>query len=101
MRTSVFISSPSDVDGFRRLASALLRDKGYQVQSMDDMAAERAKPLYASLRDVETADLIIGIVGTSYGTIPEEDNPKHYSFTELEYDHAIHREKDSLWFLKI
>jgi tetratricopeptide (TPR) repeat protein len=66
---------------------------------MEDYVASDQRPLAKCLADVASCDLYVGVFAHRYGYVPDEDNPKRRSITELEYRHAEARGKPRLVFL--
>ena len=55
------------------------------VVAMEDYVAQDQRPLQKCLKDVASCDIYIGIFAWRYGYIPEKNNIKKLSITELEY----------------
>src|SRR5205085_4270201 len=53
----------------------------------------------ASLRMVDDADIYVGVFAHRYGYVPNENNPRDISITEMEYDRAVARKIPRLIFL--
>lgn len=98
--TRVYISSSfRDLKVHRAEVYKALRRMGLDVVAMEDMTASHRRPLAASLADVESCEIYIGIFAWRYGFIPTQDNPEDKSITELELRHAEKKGKTCLIFL--
>ena len=96
---SVYVSSTvEDLKDHRRAVSEVLRNAGYNVESMEKYPARDDRPKSACEADAANCDLYVGIFGWRYGHIPAEDNPERKSITELEYLAA--KQKPRLVFLR-
>src|SRR4029453_5149114 len=89
-RKRVYVSSTyEDLKSHR--AAVLQRLRGvYDVECMEDCPASDERPTDRCLRDIDTCDYFILILGLRYGFQPALDNPDGKSITHLEYDHARH-----------
>ena len=58
---------------------------------MKHLPAQDADGFKVSMEMVDKADIYIGIYGWRYGWVPDFDNPKQLSITELEFDRAVER----------
>jgi hypothetical protein len=82
-------STYADLEKYRRRAYEELRGLEFDVLAMEDYGAADERPLDRCLADVERSDLYVGIFAHRYGHIPDAENPKRRSITELEYRHAV------------
>lgn len=58
---------------------------------MKHLPAQDADGFKVSMEMVDKADIYIGIYAWRYGWVPDFDNPKQVSITELEFDRAVER----------
>lgn len=58
---------------------------------MKHLPAQDADGFKVSMEMVDRADIYIGIYAMRYGWVPDFDNPKQVSITELEFDRALER----------
>jgi tetratricopeptide (TPR) repeat protein len=58
---------------------------------MEHLPARDASGIAVSLEMVDKADIYLGIYAWRYGWVPDFDNPKKISITEMEFDHAVER----------
>ncbi|HKH49466.1 MAG TPA: DUF4062 domain-containing protein [Thermoanaerobaculia bacterium] len=97
MPTSVFLSSTSlDLREHRAEVHKALLDAGYHPVGMENFAAQPVEPTSASLGEVRTADVFVGIYAWRYGFVPEGSS---VSITELEYDEARRLDRPCLCFV--
>ena len=88
---TIYLSSTyEDLKDYRRIVYEALRKSGYDVIAMEDYVAKDQRPVDKCLRDVERADLYVGLFGFRYGYIPptHHNNSDVLSITELELRHA-------------
>jgi tetratricopeptide (TPR) repeat protein len=96
----IYVSSTyGDLREHREEVYRTLRKLGHVVVAMEDYVAADQRPLERCLADVAACDLYVGIFAHRYGYVPEHDNPKGRSITELEYRHAQAEDKPRLVFL--
>ena len=96
--TSIYLSSTSeDLRDHRAAVTDCLRRCGYSVELMEKYGARDDRPKSACEADVANCDIYVGIFAWRYGHIPNDDNPKGQSITELEYLAA--QQKPRLIFL--
>ena len=91
MTMTIYLSSTyEDLKDYRRIVYEALRKSGYDVIAMEDYVAKDQRPVDKCLRDVERADLYVGLFGFRYGYIPptHHNNSDVLSITELELRHA-------------
>ena len=90
MATIYLSSTYEDLKDYRRVVFDALRKSGYQVIAMEDYVATDKRPVDKCLKDVEKADIYIGLFAFRYGYVPpvHHENPKGLSITELEFRHA-------------
>jgi len=99
---AIYLSSTyEDLKDYRQVVFEALRKSGYQVIAMEDYVAADRRPVDQCLKDVEKADLYVGLFAFRYGYVPPVDhgNLKNLSITELEFQHAITCKKPSLTFI--
>lgn len=79
-----------DLKDFRRVVFEALRKSGHHVIAMEDYVAADQRSVEKCLKDVETADIYVGLFAFRYGYIPppHHNNPNGLSITELELRHA-------------
>jgi O-acetyl-ADP-ribose deacetylase (regulator of RNase III) len=96
----VYISSTfEDLKEHRQSVYQQLRRVGHHVIAMEDYVAQDQRPLPNCLEDVSRCDLYVGLFAWRYGYIPEIDNARRLSITELEYRCALDQGKECLVFL--
>lgn len=89
---SVYISSTvEDLKRHRRSVATALANIGYNVEAMEKYPAREDRPKAECEKDAARCDIYVGIIGWRYGYVPEENNPKHKSITQLEYEAASRR----------
>jgi hypothetical protein len=89
--TTIYLSSTyEDLKAHRTAVFNALRQTGYQVIAMEDYVARDDRPLQACLKDVDQADIYVGLFAFRYGYIPpkKHGNPDGMSITELEFRRA-------------
>ncbi|MFY9618918.1 MAG: DUF4062 domain-containing protein [Pyrinomonadaceae bacterium] len=67
---------------------------GFFPIGMEHLPARDASGIKVSLEMVDRADLYLGIYAWRYGWVPDFDNPKKISITEMEFDRAIERKTE-------
>ncbi len=77
-----------DLKPCRDAVYRILRMLRHDLISMEDYVATDAYPLRKCLSDVASCDIYVGLLGWRYGYIPDRDNSKGNSITELEYRQA-------------
>lgn len=100
--TTIYLSSTyEDLKDYRSAVFDALRKSGYHVIAMEDYVAADQRPVDKCLKDVERADLYVGLFGFRYGYVPpsHHNNPNGLSITELEFWHAERLKKHPLTFL--
>lgn len=88
-----FISSTFlDLRNIRNITLNMLKDltcgRTGHITAMEFFDANTASSTDVCLKEIQTADLVIGIYGYRYGSISSTD-PEHRSMTEIEFDEAI------------
>lgn len=99
---AIYLSSTyEDLKDYRRVVFDALRKSGHQVIAMEDYVATDQRPVEKCLKDVEQADLYVGLFAFRYGYIPpsQHNNPNRLSITELEYCRAETLKKPCLTFV--
>lgn len=67
----IYLSSTyTDLIDHRAAVARLIRQMGHEVIGMEEYVAEGSRPLDRCLRDVDSADIYIGIFAWRYGYIP-------------------------------
>ncbi len=101
MATIYLSSTYEDLKDFRRVVFEALRKGGYDVIAMEDYVATDQRPVEKCLKDVEKADIYVGLFAFRYGYVPppQHQNPKGSSITELEFRHADALHKPCLTFV--
>ena len=100
--TTIYLSSTyEDLKDYRRAVFEALRKAGHHVIAMEDYVAADQRPVDQCLKDVEKADVYVGLFAFRYGYVPppEHQNPKAWSITELEFRHAETLKKGCLTFI--
>ncbi|MDN5942897.1 MAG: SUMF1/EgtB/PvdO family nonheme iron enzyme [Nitrospira sp.] len=98
----IYLSSTyEDLKDYRRVVFDALRQSGYQVFAMEDYVAADQRPVDKCLKDVEKADIYVGLFAFRYGYIPpaSHNNPNGLSITELEFQRAVALNKSCLTFV--
>ncbi|MBI4003059.1 MAG: SUMF1/EgtB/PvdO family nonheme iron enzyme [Nitrospira defluvii] len=101
MATIYLSSTYEDLKEYRRVVVEALRKSGYQVIAMEDYVAADQRPVDQCLKDVEKADIYIGLFAFRYGYVPpsQHNNPQGWSITELEFRRAEALHKSCLTFV--
>jgi hypothetical protein len=82
----VFVSSTMrDLATYRDIIRLALQRSAHTFLGMEHFAAQNSPPLEVCLGELDTADVYVGLIGDTYGSIPTGE---HRSYTELEYRHA-------------
>ena len=101
MPTIYLSSTYEDLKDYRQAVYEALRKSGYDVIAMEEYVATDRRPVEKCLKDVEQADVYVGLFAFRYGFIPpqEHGNPRGLSITELEFRKAEELGKPSLAFV--
>lgn len=101
MATIYLSSTYEDLKEYRRVVFDALHKSGHQVIAMEDYVAADQRPVDKCLKDVEKADIYVGLFAFRYGYIPppQHNNPKGLSITELEFRRAEALGKPCLIFV--
>lgn len=101
MATIYLSSTYEDLKEHRRVVYEALRKAGHHVIAMEDYVATDQRPVEKCLKDVDAADIYVGLFAFRYGYRPpsEHDNPNGRSITELEYRCAEASQKPCLMFV--
>lgn len=88
----VMISSTAlDLPAHRKeVMDACLR-QGMFPKMMEHLHASDAEAISESLGLVDEADIYVGVFAHRYGYVPNENNLRQISITEMEYDRAVER----------
>jgi len=82
----IFVSSTyTDLIEYRKAAERAINLLDQQFRGMEYFGARPEEPKAACLKEVEQADVFVGIYAHRYGFVPEGDAT---SITEQEFDHA-------------
>jgi hypothetical protein len=82
----IFVSSTyTDLVDYRKAAERAINLLDQQFKGMEYFGARPEEPKTACLKEIEQADVFVGIYAHRYGFIPEGDSK---SITEQEFDHA-------------
>lgn len=91
--TAMISSTALDLPEHReRIFDACLVE-GFFPIGMEHLPARDASGIQVSLEMVDQAEIYIGIYAWRYGWVPDFDNPKKISITEMEFNHAVERKK--------
>lgn len=83
----IFLSSTyEDLAEYREHLMAVLDGCEAVYKGMEFFGASQAKPLETCLRNLAASNLVVTLIGTRYGSIPEGETK---SFTELELEYAL------------
>ena len=72
---------------------------GMYPSMMEHLPAIDADAIAVSLALVDEAEIYLGVFAHRYGYVPADNNPRHISITEMEYDRAVERGIPRLIFL--
>lgn len=97
MRKTVFISSTYvDLKEERKKVWECLEKFDVTVKGMEQFGARKTSPLETCLTEVEQSDIYVGIIGMRYGS---EEPSTGKSYSQLEYEKAIEKNKEILIYL--
>lgn len=101
MATIYLSSTEEDLKEYRRVVDETLRKIGHDLKAMEDYVAADQRPVEKCLKDVEEADIYVGLFAFRYGYIPpmQHQNADGVSISEMEYRHARGHGKPCLAFL--
>jgi len=101
MATIYLSSTYSDLKVYREEVYKALRQSRQEVIAMEDYVASDLRPIDLCLRDVEKAEIYVGLFAFRYGYVPphEHNNPHGRSITEMEFRHARANNKPCLIFV--
>lgn len=86
----IYLSSTyTDLVTHRAAVARLLRQMGHEVIGMEEYVAEGARPLERCLKDVDDADLYVGVFAWRYGFVPPAPPTLRQSITESEFRRAV------------
>ena len=71
----------------------MLKRYDVNIVGMEDFGARKVSPLTTCLKEVEQSNIYIGIIANRWGSIEEESGK---SYTQLEYEKAIEKDKEIL-----
>ncbi len=93
----VYLSSTlSDLREYRQAAIDVIRQLGLGVVLLEQFGAADSPPLEASLRAVDSADIVVVLVAHRLGVVPAEVGK---SLVEVEYERALQAGKPVLCFV--
>ncbi|MFM9959576.1 MAG: DUF4062 domain-containing protein [Phycisphaerales bacterium] len=84
-------STVLDLPEHRAAARDACLDEGVFPVDMEHKPARDVTGVTASVEMVDEADIYIGVYAWRYGWVPDFDNPKSISITEMEFDRARDR----------
>jgi SAM-dependent methyltransferase len=88
---SIFVaSSYKDLSEYRKRVEDVIKSYGEIFTGMEFFGASAEKTIDVCRSHIDKSDIVICIVGASYGTRPDPGGP---SYTEIEITHARHRNK--------
>ena len=94
MKKTIFISSTyKDLVKERKAVWELLKRYDVNIVGMEEFGARKDSPLTTCLKEVEQSNIYIGIIANRWGSIEEESGK---SYTQLEYEKAIEKDKEIL-----
>ena len=97
MKKTIFISSTyKDLVKERKAVWELLKRYDVNIVGMEEFGARKDSPLTTCLKEVEQSNIYIGIIANRWGSIEEESGK---SYTQLEYEKAIEKDKEILIYL--
>lgn len=101
MATIYLSSTYEDLKDYRTAVYEALRKSGHDVKAMEDYVAADQRPVDKCLKDVERADIYVGLFAFRYGYIPpsQHNNANGLSITELEYRRAESLKRPCLTFV--
>ena len=96
-RLSAMISSTArDLPAHRKEVGEACLRQGVFPLMMEHLPASDAEAIAVSLKMVDEAGLYLGVIAHRYGYVPAG---QRRSITEMEYDHAVERQRPRLIFL--
>ena len=97
MKKTIFISSTyKDLVKERKAVWELLKRYDVNIVGMEEFGARKDSTLTTCLKEVEQSNIYIGIIANRWGSIEEESGK---SYTQLEYEKAIEKDKEILIYL--
>lgn len=84
-------STALDLPEHRELAKQACLDAGFFPIGMEELPAQDATGIAASMEMVDQADVYLGVYAFRYGWIPEDQD---VSITEMEFDRAVARKTE-------
>ena len=75
----------------RKMLKEELVNLGMDIVDLNDNIADSHPPIERSLENVRRSDIMILLIGDTYGTVPFEELK---SYTHLEYDEALNNQLD-------
>ena len=91
--TAMISSTALDLPEHRELAKKACLDAGFFPIGMEELPAQDATGIAASIAMVDKADIYLGIYAFRYGWIPDG---KDISITEMEFDRAVARKAEDM-----
>lgn len=96
----IYLSSTyMDLKHHRAVVGKALRSADYEVVMMEETVARDQRVEFACQGDVLQCDVYVGVFAWRYGYVPDEDNPRKLSVTEMEYEAAGSKPMPRLTFL--
>jgi len=92
--TAMISSTALDLPEHREAVKEACIAAGFLPIGMEHLPARDANGIKVSLEMVDRADIYLGIYAWRYGWVPDFDNPKKISITEMEFDRAIERKTE-------
>jgi tetratricopeptide (TPR) repeat protein len=89
--TAMISSTAFDLPEHRTAVKEACIAAGVFPIGMEHLPARDASGIAVSIEMVDKADIYLGIYAWRYGWVPDFDNPKRISVTEMEFDHAVER----------
>jgi len=90
--TAMISSTAFDLPEHRTAVKEACLTAGVFPIGMEHLPARDASGIAVSIEMVDKADIYLGIYAWRYGWVPDFDNPKRISVTEMEFDHAVERQ---------
>lgn len=88
-------STALDLPEHRAVVKEACLAAGFFPIGMEELPARDATGIAVSLEMVDKADIYLGVYAWRYGWVPDFDNPKQISITEMEFDRAVERKTEA------